>query len=73
VFHDPRTLREITGRPVLGIVSMTWLERYSRRRRVDLSSFVVASASLMVVFVGSILLREQFIGLMHSLIWQATG
>jgi polysaccharide chain length determinant protein (PEP-CTERM system associated) len=27
VFHDARTLGEVTGRPVLGVVSMTWLER----------------------------------------------
>jgi polysaccharide chain length determinant protein (PEP-CTERM system associated) len=73
VFHDPRTLRTVTGRPVLGVVSMTWLERHKGRRQVDLSSFALASASLIVVFVGAMLLQEQLVGVMHTLMWQATG
>ena len=73
VFHDAKTLRDITGRPVLGVVSMTWLERHKIRRRVDFSSFALAGTSLVVVFVFTILFRDEFVGLMHSLIWQATG
>ena len=73
VFHDARTLREVTGRPVLGVVSMTWLERHKVRRRVDFSSFAIASTSLIAVFVVTILLRVQLVGLMHTIIWQATG
>jgi len=73
VFHDAKTLREVTGRPVLGVVSMTWLERHKIRRRVDFSSFAMASTSLIAVFVFTILLKDQLVGLMHTLIWQATG
>jgi len=73
VYHDAKTLRDITGRPVLGVVSMTWLERHKIRRRVDFSSFALAGTSLVVVFVMTIVLKDQFVGLMHSLIWQATG
>ena len=73
VFHDARTLREITGRPVLGVVSMTWLERHKGRRRLDFSSFAVATTALAVVFVGTLMLQERLVGIMHTLIWQATG
>jgi polysaccharide chain length determinant protein (PEP-CTERM system associated) len=73
VFHDAKTLRDITGRPVLGVVSMTWLERHKVGRRVDFSSFAMAGVSLVAVFVMTLLLMDQFVGLMHALIWQATG
>jgi hypothetical protein len=73
VFHDAGSLRQLTGRPVLGVVSMTWLERHSTQRRIDLSSFAAATTSLVVVFFTAIILREPLVGLMHSLIWQATG
>lgn len=73
VFHDARTLHNITERPVLGVVSMTWLERHRLGRTVDFSSFAIAGTSLLVVFVFSILLRDQFVGIIHSIIWQATG
>ncbi len=73
VFHDAKSLRDITGRPVLGVVSMTWLERHKVGRRVDISSFAMAGVSLVAVFVLTILLQDQFVGLMHSLMRQATG
>jgi len=73
VFHDARTLRDITGRPVLGVVSMTWLERHKVGRRIDFSSFAMVSVSLIAVFVITVLLKDQLSGLMHTLIWQATG
>ena len=73
VFHDARALRLATGRPVLGVVSMTWLERHKIKRTFDFSSFAVAGASLLALFSVAILLQERFVTLMHSLIWQATG
>jgi polysaccharide chain length determinant protein (PEP-CTERM system associated) len=73
VFHDARTLRETTGRPVLGVVSMTWLERHKVERTVDFSSFAFAGASLIVLFVVAILLQEQFTAQVHSLLSQASS
>jgi len=73
VFHDARTLNQVTGRPVLGVVSMTWLERHKTGRRVDFSSFAIACISLVAVFVVTLFLKDQLVVLMHSLIWQATG
>ena len=73
VFHDAKVLSDVTGRPVLGVVSMTWLERHRVGRALDVSSLTVAGTSLIVVFVFAILLREQFVQLMHALLWRATG
>lgn len=73
VFHDARSLHSVSERPVLGVVSMTWLERHRLGRTVDFSSFAIAGTSLLVVFAFTVLLREQLVGLMHSIIRQATG
>lgn len=73
VFHDAKTLRALTGRPVLGVVSMTWLERHKLGRTVDFSSFAVAGASLMALFVIAFLLQEQFTSQVHALLSQASG
>ena len=73
VFHEAKTLREITKYPVLGVVSMTWLERHRVGRRIDFSYFAAASTSLVVIFVNTIIFREEFVEIMRSLIWQATG
>lgn len=73
VFHDAKLLRDVTGRPVLGVVSMTWLERHKVGRRIDFSSFAMAGVSLVATFVLTILLQDKFVDLVHSLIWQATG
>jgi len=73
VFHEARTLREVTGRPVLGVVSMTWLERHKLGRTVDFSSFAVAGASLLALFVVAVLLQEQLTAQLHALLWQAAG
>ncbi len=71
VFHDSRSLQRITGRPVLGVVSMTWLERYKVKSRVDISSFAVAGIALFSVFVLAVLLKNQLAELMHALLWQS--
>ncbi len=52
---------------------MTWIERHKGKRRIDLSSFAAAAASLAVVFVSTILLREHLVSVVHTLVWQATG
>ena len=73
VFHDARTLHNVTGRPVLGVVSMTWLERHKTARRLDISSFATASASLLIVFVVSVLLKDHIAGFMQVLFIQVKG
>lgn len=71
VFHDSRSLQRITGRPVLGVVSMTWLERHKVKSRVDISSFAVAGFALVSVFIIAVLLKNQMAELMHALISQS--
>ncbi len=73
VFHDVRSLRAIIGRPVLGVVSMTWLERHATGRRVDFSSFALACASLLGVFIVVVALKDQLSLAMQLLMFQASG
>ncbi len=50
VFPTPRTLREVTGLPVLGAVSLTWRDKHRVRRRAELLSFGFACVALVGVF-----------------------
>ena len=58
VFDSLVTLRTVTGLPVLGAVSATWLDRRMARRRVEILRVTAASAALLVVFVGVVLARD---------------
>ena len=51
VFINQRELRRVTGLPVLGAVSMTWLSRHRAQRRVEASSFVLAAVMIVVALV----------------------
>lgn len=73
VFYDMKTLRNVTGRPVLGMVSMTWLDRQESARRIDMSSFVTAAVSLVIVFVMTVVFNEVGVELMRSLIRQVSA
>ncbi|MCC5863143.1 MAG: lipopolysaccharide biosynthesis protein [Gammaproteobacteria bacterium] len=50
VFPTPRSLRESTGLPVLGAISMTWRDKHKIRRRAELASFGLACVALVGVF-----------------------
>jgi protein tyrosine kinase modulator len=68
VFTNVRTLHEITGQKVLGIVSRTWLDRHkavSRRRKLVFSG---ATAMLFVLFIGVMVFQSAGARLMHRLI-----
>ena len=71
VFHDITTLKNVTGRPVLGVVSMTWLERGRTGRRVDITSYVTVGMGLVILFVFSLLFQNAAVQLMHRILWQA--
>jgi polysaccharide chain length determinant protein (PEP-CTERM system associated) len=51
VFTSSRVLNEVTGLPVLGVVSETWLDKHRLRRRAELIRYSVAAGALVVVFV----------------------
>ena len=58
VIFDTRKLQEVIGLPVLGAVSMTWLNRDIARRRTELASFLLIGASLLVAFGGAVVARD---------------
>jgi uncharacterized protein involved in exopolysaccharide biosynthesis len=51
VFFSSRSLQEIAGFPVLGVVSMAWLSRYRKHRMFALGTFALAIAGLMVTMI----------------------
>ena len=50
VIYDGRTLRHLTNRPVFGAVSRIWTPELLMRRRMEVASFVVGFALLLVGF-----------------------
>lgn len=68
IFHDARSLRDFAHRPVLGVVSMTWLERNRVRRRLNLLSFATASAALMFVCALIIVFQDPLVLFVETLV-----
>lgn len=66
VYFDAKALRQSTNRPVLGVVSMTYLERNRVRRRVNFMSFATASAALVLICAMLIMFNEQLVGLISA-------
>jgi polysaccharide chain length determinant protein (PEP-CTERM system associated) len=60
VFSRSRQLADITGLPVLGVVSMTWLERYDAQARRH--AFLLSGATAALIALGAVFLLVQ-----HSL------
>jgi polysaccharide chain length determinant protein (PEP-CTERM system associated) len=54
VFANVRQLNEITGLPVLGVVSMTWLEKHQALQRRE--AFVCAGVAGVLLLVGGVML-----------------
>ena len=51
VFVSARQLREVTQLPMLGVVSMTWMERYEGQERRAMWAYSVATGVLILVAV----------------------
>ena len=58
VFTDVNTLRKISGRPVLGAISMSWLEEHRYRQYLNLASFSAAGGLLMLTFICSVVFQD---------------
>lgn len=54
VFANVRQLNEVTGLPVLGVVSMTWLEKHQALQRRE--AFVCAGVAGVLLLVGGVML-----------------
>jgi polysaccharide chain length determinant protein (PEP-CTERM system associated) len=65
---DTRTaLREATGLPVLGSVSMEWTPAQRMRLRVETAVFMAVSSLLLLVFVVVLLLQEKLANLVGQI------
>jgi polysaccharide chain length determinant protein (PEP-CTERM system associated) len=68
VFDSLTTLEAVTGLPVLGAVSATWLERHRQQRRTEVVRVAAAAAALLIVFVGVLAARDAGSRMLHGLI-----
>jgi protein tyrosine kinase modulator len=59
VFLNTRALREITGLPVLGSVSLKLLPKQQVKLRIQLASFMLVALSLLAAYGGALMLQEK--------------
>ncbi|MFM8330758.1 MAG: XrtA system polysaccharide chain length determinant [Candidatus Methylumidiphilus sp.] len=64
-FGTIQGLRDGTGLVVLGGISMNWIPEVRRAKRISFLRFLSAFASLLIVYVGVILLEVKGINLRH--------
>lgn len=70
VFHDIQELRRFMGRPVLGQVSLTLLGEQRSARRAAAASFAAATAGLIALFGGVLILQEPGVRLVRDVLLQ---
>jgi polysaccharide chain length determinant protein (PEP-CTERM system associated) len=58
VFHSDQALQGFTGFPVLGVVAMTWLERYRQRRIRSYAGYALAVLGLFVALLIVLQLQQ---------------
>jgi hypothetical protein len=57
VFNHSRDLEKITGLPVLGEVSLTWLEKYNRTTRRLFLGYSAAAGALFLVCATLVMIQ----------------
>ena len=67
VFNNTRSLSDITGLPVLGAVSMTFVDKKREESRLRRIAFGGAAAALVVVFLGMVVFQSAGARLMQRL------
>jgi polysaccharide chain length determinant protein (PEP-CTERM system associated) len=68
VFTSARQLGEVTQLPVLGIVSMTWMERHKAQERRAVWAYSAATAVLVLMAVIVLLIQSPTSQFLHGLI-----
>ena len=68
VFSSPRQLTEVTQLPVLGSVSMTWVERHRAAGRRAVWAYSLGAALLIVVAVVTLLTDDFTSHILHAVI-----
>ena len=58
VFDSPAAMQDVTGLPVLGAVSATWLDRRKQRRQTEVLRVAAVGAALLILFLGVLLARD---------------
>jgi polysaccharide chain length determinant protein (PEP-CTERM system associated) len=66
VFSSERSLAELTGLPVLGVVTRTWVEKYREQLRGGLLRYAVVSGLLLVAFVVVVAAQEPMSRLLRA-------
>ena len=67
VFTSSRSLNEVTGLPVLGVVSKTWLDKHRLERRVEYLKYAAGVGALMVVFMVALQFSDLGVRVAHRL------
>ncbi len=68
VFNSTRALNEITGLPVLGVVSKTWLDKYQVQQRNVYIRYSIGAATLVAAFLVVVRFNDLGVRLAHALI-----
>lgn len=68
VFATGRSLADMTGLPVLGTVTRSWVEKYRAQLRRGLLRYAAASAALFVVFIIVVAVQEPGSRLLRQLL-----
>jgi capsular polysaccharide biosynthesis protein len=68
VFSSARQLTAHTGLPVLGVVSMTWLDKYQAQERKAAFAYAGAAGLLIVISAAVLLLQSRATQLMQSVL-----
>ncbi len=68
VFNSGRQLSEITGLPVLGVVSMTWLDRYTAHAKRSALIYAGAAGALFVLGILVLLVQSRASSFLQRLI-----
>ncbi len=68
IFTSARQLSAVTGLPVLGVVSMTWIEKYRAVERRGVALYAGAAVALIMVGAVVLLMQRQILQLVRGLI-----